>query len=634
MGTKPIIVDTTLSPFAKLKPVPLTNVKLKDAFWAPRIELLLTSTLPVIYNKLEESGALDNFRRILGKVQTEFKGYVFADEHVYKWLEAAAWLLSYKHNYELEVKVKEVIELVKAVQEPDGYVNTRFYGKPEERYKNLKWSHELYVGGHMIQAAIACKRTGICEKLFNVATKYAEHLCNTFGPGRLEMPDGHPEIEIALLELYREIRDKRLLELAEFFIELRGKGKLDGWSYFVDNKPFKQLNEAPPGAHAVRFLYLTTGATDLYLEIGSKDLWEALNRLWLDVVNKKMYITGGVGSRHDGEAIGEAYELPNDRAYSETCASIANIMWNYRLLLATGEAKYADIMELTLYNSALSGISLDGKLFFYVNPLADRGKHRRQPWFPCPCCPPNIARLLASLPGYFYNTSIDGIWINLYASSEAGIEFKGKKIKIEQVTNYPWEGRILIKVYPEVEDEFAIYFRIPGWAEKAKVYINEKLLDMPIRPSTYLRIERLWREGDIVKLDIEMPIKLFTSNPMVIHNTSKVAIERGPLIYCLEQADNPGVDVWNIALTTESTLKAVFEPSLLNGVMVIEGTGYVLEYDAQRLYTDLGKFSLRAKKTKFRAIPYYAWSNREPGPMSVWIPLLDLFEKKVVRKEN
>ncbi|MEM1510203.1 MAG: glycoside hydrolase family 127 protein, partial [Thermofilaceae archaeon] len=256
------------------------------------------------------------------------------------------------------------------------------------------------------------------------------------------------------------------------------------------------------------------------------------------------------------------------------------------------------------------------------------------PWFPCPCCPPNIARLLASLPGYFYNTSMDGIWINLYASSEAGIEFKGKKIKIEQVTNYPWEGRILIKVYPEVEDEFAIYFRIPGWAEKAKVYINEKLLDMPIRPSTYLRIERLWREGDIVKLDIEMPIKLFTSNPMVIHNTSKVAIERGPLIYCLEQADNPGVDVWNIALTTESTLKAVFEPSLLNGVMVIEGTGYVLEYDAQRLYTDLGKFSLRAKKTKFRAIPYYAWSNREPGPMSVWIPLLDLFEKKVVRKEN
>ncbi|MEM3926166.1 MAG: glycoside hydrolase family 127 protein [Desulfurococcaceae archaeon] len=630
METKPVVVDTTLSPHARLKPVPITNVKLKDTFWAPRIELLSTSTLPAIYSKLEESGALNNFRRILGRVQAEFKGYVFADEHVYKWLEATAWLLSYKRNRELEEKVKEVVELVEAVQEPDGYINTRFHGKPEERYKNLRWSHELYVGGHMIQAAIACKRTGVCEKLFNVAIKYAEHLYNTFGPGKLEMPDGHPEIEIALPELYRETRDKRLLELTEFFIELRGRGKLDGWPYFVDNKPFKQLDEAPPGAHAVRFLYLTTGATDLYLETGNKELWEAIDRLWLDVVNKKMYITGGVGSRHDGEAIGEAYELPNDRAYAETCASVANVMWNYRLLLATGEAKYADIMELTLYNGALSGISLDGKLFFYVNPLADRGKHRRQPWFPCPCCPPNIARLLASLPGYFYNTSSDGIWINLYASNEADIEFKGKKVKIEQETNYPWDGRVLIKVYPETEDEFSIYLRIPGWAQGAKVYVNDKPVNTQIKPSTYLRIERLWRMGDTIRLDIEMPIKLIASNPMVIHNTGKVAIKRGPIIYCLEQVDNPGIDVWSIALTTKSKLEARFEPNLLNGVVVIEGEGYALEYSTHELYIELNKFSLKTRKAKFKAIPYYAWANREPGPMTVWIPLLDMFEKKVI----
>lgn len=627
MSTLPVVVNTYLSPNARLKPVPVTSVELRDGFWAPRIEMLLNSTLPAIYSKLEEAGILDNFRRILGGVQAEFKGYVFADEHVYKWLEAAAWLLSYMSTDELKHKVNEVTNLIEAVQEPDGYINTRFRGKPEERYKNLRWSHELYVGGHLIQAAIACKRTGVCDRLFGVAVRYVKHLNDTFGPGKLEVPDGHPGIEMALVEMYRETKDDKLLDLAEFFIELRGRGKLDRLPYFVDNKPLKQLDEVPPGSHAVRFLYLVAGATDLYLETGDKDLWEALDRLWLDLVSKKMYITGGVGSRHDGEAIGEMYELPNDRAYAETCAAVANVMWNYRLLLATGEAAYADIMELTLYNAALSGISLDGKLFFYVNPLADHGRHRRQPWFPCPCCPPNLARLLASLPGYFYSTSDDGIWVHMYASSKARIELRGKIVGLKQETFYPWTGRVVIRVEPEVEDEFSLYLRIPGWTKSAKVFVNERSLDASIKPSSYVKIERLWRVGDVVQLEMNMPVELVTSNPMVTYNTSRAAIKRGPVVYCLEQTDNPSADVRTMALTTKNRLEARFEPQLLNGVIVIEGDGYALEPSREELYADLSEFNIKARKAKFRAIPYYAWANREPGPMVVWIPVLDFYEK-------
>lgn len=624
-----VVVNTSKSPYSLLKPVPITNVKLKDQFWAPRIELLITSTLPAIYDQLDKTGPLDNFRRLIGKAQTEFKGYPFADEHVYKWLEATAWALSYKHSKELIQRVLDVIELIEAIQEPDGYINTKFFGKPDQRYKDLKWSHELYVGGHLIQAAIACKRAGICEKLFNVALRYGEHLKNTFGPGKLEMPDGHPEIEIALVELYRETGDKQYLDLSKFFIELRGRGKLDYDPYFVDNKPFKHLEKVPPGAHAVRFLYLAAGATDIYLETGEKELWNAFEKLWLDAINKKMYITGGMGSRYAGEAFGAEYELPNESAYSETCAAVANIMWNYRMLLATGEAKYADVMELTLYNAALAGISLDGKNFFYVNPLADRGGHRRQRWFHCPCCPPNIARLIASIPGYFYSTSGNSLWIHLYASNDATIEIENKRVHISMETAYPWDGRVLIKVDPEFEEEFALYLRIPGWSKNTRLRINREPLEVTAKSSSYVKIERTWSRGDVVELDIEMTIDLVASNPRVIANTGKVAIKRGPIVYCLEQADNPGIDVWGIGIDSKSYLEARFIPELLNGVVVIEGEGFELKSTSEQLYVGLNQYNIEVRKIKFKAIPYYAWANREPSSMMVWIPLIDMFREKL-----
>jgi len=469
------------------------------------------------------------------------------------------------------------------------------------------------------------------EKLFHIALKYGEHIVDIFRPGKLEMPDGHPEIETALVELYRETGDKRYLDLTEFLIDLRGRGKLDYSPYFIDNKPFKQLDEAPPGAHAVRFLYLTTGATDLYLEKGDVELWDSLERLWLGVINRKMYITGGLGARYAGEAIGEAYELPNEIAYSETCAAVANIMWNYRMLLATGEVKYAGIMELTLYNCALSGVSLNGDNFFYTNPLADRGKHRRQPWLHCPCCPPNIARLLASLPGYFYSVSDDGIWIHLYASNEATIYFNGGKVSVIQETMYPWDGHVKIKVNPESEDEFKLYLRIPGWVDNVKIIINNKPLNTSIKPSSYVEIEKVWRSGDIVDLNMDMRVKLVISHPKVISNTGKVAIKRGPIVYCLEQVDNPDVDVWSIGVSSKSDLKVKYEPNLLNGVVVIEREGFDFKSFPQHLYCDLNNFKIDARKVKFKAIPYYAWANREEGPMTVWIPLIDLYEKMGIK---
>lgn len=632
---KVIVVDTSRSPYALLKPIPLTSVKLRDLFWAPRIESLLSSTLPAIYDQLDKTGPLDNFKRLIGKVKAEFKGYQFADEHVYKWLEAAAWVLSYRHSEELMQKVLEVVDLVEAVQEPDGYVNTRFFGKPGQRYRDLKWSHELYVGGHLIQAAIACKRTNVCDKFFNIALRYGEHLKNTFGPEKLEVSDGHPGIELALVELYRETGDKLYLELSNFFVELRGYGKLDYSPYFIDNKPFKQLDEIPPGAHAVRFLYLAAAATDIYIETGDKELYNVLKRLWLDAVDRKMYVTGGMGSRYAGEAFGAAYELPNESAYSETCAAVANVMWNYRMLLATGDAKYADVMELTLYNAALAGISLDGKNFFYVNPLADRGGHRRQPWFDCPCCPPNIARLIASIPGYFYSTSSDGIWVHLYASSDAYIElFNNKTVHISQETEYPWDGRVTVKVDPEVEEEFALFLRVPGWAKNIKIRINKEPLDIIVKPPSYVRIERVWRRGDVVELNMDMTIDLLAADPRVIADIGKVAIRRGPFVYCLEQTDNNGVDVWSIGITAKSNLEAKFIPDLLGGIVVIEGEGYELRGSNQKLYVELNQLSIKAKKIRFKAVPYYAWANREPGSMTVWIPLIDIFKEGSIQYLN
>ncbi|MBS7618163.1 glycoside hydrolase family 127 protein, partial [Candidatus Bathyarchaeota archaeon] len=424
MKPKCVVVDSSQSPYSLLKPVSVDSVKLKDGFWAPRIKTLIEVTLPTQYELLEETGRIDNFRRTAGKMETEFKGLFFNDSDVYKWVEAASYALAYDGDSRIERIVNSVITDIVDAQDPDGYLNTYFtFERRAQRWTNLRDMHELYCAGHLIQAAVAHYRATGRRTLLDAGVKLADHILSIFAPGKRQGTPGHPEIEMALVELYRTTRRSAFLDLAKSFIDNRGKGLIGGSLYHIDHKPFRELDEIV--GHAVRSVYLNCGAADVYMETGDGSLLRALERLWQNMVNCKMYVTGGLGSRYEGEAFGENYELPNRRAYAETCAAVANVMWNWRMLLVTGKAEYADIMELALYNGALAGIGLDGETYFYVNPLVDRGLHRRSRWFDCACCPPNIARLIASISGYFYSTSRDGIWIHIYATSEASIEFNG-----------------------------------------------------------------------------------------------------------------------------------------------------------------------------------------------------------------
>ena len=614
------IVDTSRSQYAKLRPVSISKVHLEDSFWAPRLKMLGEVTLPTQYQIFEETGYLFNFRRAAGKKTGDFQGRFFNDSDVYKWIEAVAFYLAYSYDEKLRSLVAHVIDDVVSAQDEDGYLNSYFtLERKKDRWTNLKDMHELYCAGHLIQAGIALYRAMGEKQLLDAACKFADHISSIFGVGKRLGTSGHPEIEMALVELYRTTEKRDYLDLAQFFLDQRGKGLVGGDLYHIDHKPFRKLTEIV--GHAVRSLYLNCGATDIYLETGEKQLLNTLLRLWCSMTERKMYVTGGVGARYIGEAFGDDYELPNYRAYAETCAAIANVMWNWRMLLATGDAKFADVMELALYNGVLSGISLDGKNYFYVNPLADRGKHRRQRWFRCACCPPNIARTLAYLPGYLYSISDEGIWIHLYVQSRAFVNVEGKTVTIKQRTRYPWSGEVEISLQPENEVSFSLYLRIPGWCRKAKIYVNNQKLETGIRLGGYIEIHRVWKPGDYVKLFLSMPIERLMSHPNVLENTDKVALKRGPIVYCIEQVDNPDFDVWNIVLPLDSPLKAEWAPKLLNSVTVIQGEAFAIETESfkNRLYQAVADVSFKTRKIRFKAIPYYAWANRKPGSMIVWM---------------
>ena len=614
------IVDTSRSRYAKLRPVSISKVHLEDSFWAPRLKMLGEVTLPTQYQIFEETGYLFNFRRAAGKKTGDFQGRFFNDSDVYKWIEAVAFYLAYSYDEKLSSLVTHVIDDIVSAQDEDGYLNSYFtLERKKDRWTNLKDMHELYCAGHLMQAGIALYRATGERQLLDAACKFADHISSIFGVGKRPGTSGHPEIEMALVELYRTTEKRDYLDLAQFFLDQRGKGLVGGDLYHIDHKPFRKLTEIV--GHAVRSLYLNCGATDIYLETGEKQLLNTLLRLWCSMTERKMYVTGGVGARYIGEAFGDDYELPNYRAYAETCAVIANVMWNWRMLLATGDAKFADVMELALYNGVLSGISLDGKNYFYVNPLADRGKHRRQRWFRCACCPPNIARTLAYLPGYLYSISDEGIWIHLYVQSRAFVNVEGKTVTIKQRTKYPWSGEVEISLQPENEVSFSLYLRIPGWCRKAKIYVNNQKLETGIRPGGYIEIHRVWKPGDYVKLFLSMPIERLMSHPNVLENTDKVALKRGPIVYCIEQVDNPDFDVWNIVLPLDSPLKAEWAPKLLNGVTVIQGEAFAIETESfrNRLYQAAADVSFKTRKIRFKAIPYYAWANRKPGSMIVWM---------------
>ncbi|MEM1570089.1 MAG: glycoside hydrolase family 127 protein [Candidatus Bathyarchaeia archaeon] len=623
MKPKFVVVDSSQSPYSLLRPIPIDSVKLKDGFWAPRIKTLIEVTLPTQYEMLEETGRIDNFRRATRKIKAEFKGLFFNDSDVYKWIEATSYALAYDYDRRLEKIMDNVIVDIADAQDANGYLNTYFtFERKAQRWTNLRDMHELYCAGHLIQAAVAHYRATGKRTLLDVSIKLANHILSIFGPGKRQGVPGHPEVEMALVELYRTTRMSDFLSLAKFFIDNRGRGLIGGSSYHIDHKPFRELDEIV--GHAVRSVYLNCGATDVYMETGDESLLKALERLWQNMVNCKMYVTGGLGSRYEGEAFGENYELPNRRAYAETCAAVANVMWNWRMLLATGKAEYADIIELALYNGALAGIGLDGETYFYVNPLADRGAHRRSRWFDCACCPPNIARLIASVSGYFYSTSQDGIWIHIYATNETTIEFNGGLVKLTQNTDYPWDGHVEITVYPEKLSEFSIFLRIPGWSLRTTVALNGEPLDCNIKPPQYLEVKRTWEKGDVISMDLDMRVNVLLSHPHVLENFCRIALKRGPFVYCVEQADNPGFDVWNLIVSPNPSFNIMRRPDLLGGIRTIECDGFVVNKNPKSLYSSLEETTIEIKPVKFTAIPYYAWANREPGPMVVWIPMFNM----------
>ncbi len=603
-----------------LHPVPWKNVRIEGGFWGNRVGVNRDVVLDYQYEKMEETGRIDNFRKVAGKKNGKHEGRFFNDSDVYKWLEAASYSLVNHPDENLEEKVDRLIEDVAGSQENNGYLNTYFTLEKEERFSDLPSKHELYCAGHLIEAAVAHHLATGKTSLLNVATRFADLICRTFGPDRRHGAPGHEGIELALMKFYWLKRKRCYLDTAKFFIEERGKKFAGGDEDRQDHLPLIEQKEIV--GHAVRAVYLMSGAAAVCRETKDKALMDTLERLWKNMTQTKMYVTGGVGSRYEDESFGKNYELPNDRAYAETCAAIGNIFWSHRMLQLTGDAKYADVMEKTLYNGFLSGISLDGKKYFYENPLQSDGIHQRADWFPCACCPPNIARLLSSLGGYFYSVSREGVWIHLYGESEMTVNIdKDRKITLRQHTGYPWDGEINMKVSSEKEIPFTLFLRIPGWCQNAEVLVNGKPTRAVPEPAAFLPINRRWKNGDEVHLDFPMPVEFLQTHPHS-NNDGRLALSRGPLIYCLEAEDHPGVNIFDVLLPLETRFSSHFESNFLGGVVTLKGDMLLQDLSSWQgeLYRSHQKEeSTKTKPLTITAVPYFVWANREPGKMLVWI---------------
>ncbi|RYX86103.1 glycoside hydrolase family 127 protein [bacterium] len=627
------IIDLSQSPHAKLQPIPASDFELRDTFWEPRRHINREETLASQFHKLEDSGCLNNFRRAIGRIDGDFNGgFSFMDSDVYKWLEAASATLGTHPTPELEAMVDTVVELIEAAQQPDGYLNTYFmFDKAKERWTNLRDLHEMYCAGHFIQAAVAHYRATGSKRMLTVAQKVADNICDTFGPieeGKKLGTCGHPEIEMALVELYRASGEQRYLDEALFLVDMRGQNPSvcypnlkptngPGSAYCQDHVPYRELEDVT--GHAVRMLYLAAGVADIVLETGDAGLRDAMHKQWDNMTSKRLYITGGLGARYEGEAFGKNYELPNERAYTETCAAIASVMWNLRLLNLQPEEHFADLLEHTLYNAVLPGLSLDGRHYYYQNPLSDDGTHRRRAWFGCACCPPNVARLLAQLPGYFYSVSQNDVWVHLYAEGTLKTTLtNGHSVELKTTTNYPWDGTVEIEVLSA--GKFGLLLRIPGWSvEGSQIAINGEAFTGAVAPGTYVQLKRDWQTGDKVTLQIPMPVRRIFSHPYVADNLNRVALQRGPILFAIEAADST-VDVRNLVIPPTADIEATSHPDLLGGVVVLSGRAInSSDSEASQLYGYVRPAPITSEEVDFTAIPYYAWANREAGPMQVWI---------------
>ncbi len=626
------------SPYAKLHNIPVHAVTITQGFWGSRREINVDRSIPSMEKLLEANGRMNNYLRLVGKSDARQEGPVYSDSDVYKWLEAVGFALQSGDRPELRAQADKIIKEVVAVQESSGYLNTYYVedrAKQRMEPNTQRVGHELYNLGHMIQGAIAFYRATGDRTLLDASIRFVDnYLLSNFGPGADKKPifSGHPEIELALIELYRTTGDKRYLTLAGYILQGDDRIKFnpDAYVYHFCGKPFTSRRHLE--GHAVRAMYACCGVTDYYIETGDESYLKTLNVLWNDLVTSQMYVTGGVGARSDGEAFGDSFELPNFTAYGESCAAIGNMMWNWRLLTATGDAKYADVIERALYNGINSGMSLDGTLYCYRNPLGfdpSGGDRIRNPWYDTTCCPPNLERTFASLPGYFYSTSKDGIYLHLYDNSQLDWHLEdGTGLKVVQKTNYPWDGAVEITVAPAKPTEFSFCLRVPGWSAGTQVTINGQAVPAATA-GQYLPLRRRWSSGDTIGVKFNMAPQVIEANTRVVDDYGRAAVQRGPLVYCLEQLDQPeGVRLYDVSLDLRakgsSQFQEQFQSDLLGGIVVLTHSGAATARTASdnQLYYSYSPKPIEDRPVELRFIPYYAWANRAPTPMQVWTPVL------------
>ena len=642
------VISTSSSPFAKLHGIPPRAVNLGDGFWEKRFTVNMQRSIPTFLTLLNDVGARN---KLLGR---ENKARGNSDADLAKWVEATSFVLQSLDNKELRDMLQGVVNDILIAGGDNGYLQTRYLKRMPANLAKSKTGGDLYCLGHLIQAGIAHYRATADRRFLNVLIPYVDNIIDLFGPGKQPCWSGHPEIEMALVELYRTTGKKDYLDFVRFLLDevdydkIKREQEIDFGHYFA-GLSFRSRREL--SGHAVCALYKCCGAADYYLETGDREIWQALMALWDDLTKSKMYVTGGIGSRPSDEAIGNRYELPNERGYAETCAAIANVMWNWRLLQTGGEARFADIMELALYNGVLSGVSIDGEKYFYWNPLRSRydpalkrygenggdllalkkekgmSLNVRQSYYRTPCCIPNIQRMIASLPGYMYSTSAEGIWIHLYDTSRLEWHLEnGKEVALCQNTRYPWENTISVVLECVPDEDFSLFFRIPGWTTSARISMNGKSFSVIHKSGCYHEIRRCWKREDRIEIVFDMPVRVVYANPRVRANLGRVAIQRGPLIYCVESADHPDVSVFDIVLMLNQSdvsygYEAEFEPDLLGGIVTI--TSDALAYDLASGDGELYRFDKLPKSSrsvKIKAIPYFAWANRGSSEMEVWIP--------------
>jgi DUF1680 family protein len=633
-----------------IQPVPFTSVKLADKFWTSRIETNRTVTIPASFARCESTGRVKNF-----VMAAEHKGkfctvYPFDDTDIYKTIEGASYSLAEHPDPKLSAYLDSLITIVGKAQEPDGYLYTARSIDPlhpqtwagAERWVNEgKMSHELYNCGHMYEAAAAHYMATGKRNFLNIALKNADLLVRTFGPDKKHVAPGHEIVEMGLVRLYRITGKKDYLDLAKFFIDQRGIKKYDAKSrdewlngmYFQDDKPVVQQDEAE--GHAVRAMYLYSGMADVAALTGDTAYLAAIDKIWNNMVGKKMYVQGSIGAVGDGERFGDNYELPNATAYNETCAAIGSVFWNQRMFLLHGDSKYIDVMEKTLYNGLISGVGLDGKSFFYTNAMQIKNSFagvdtepERSGWFTCSCCPTNVVRLIPSIPGYIYAEKGNAVYVNLFISGVGNLTVNNKALRITQQNNYPWDGGLLFTIDPAKTMDMDLNIRIPGWAqneaipsnlysyEKTSAQLVEiKVNGMPVNyqmQKGYAVVSRKWKKNDKVEVTLPMDVRRVVANASVLDDNGKVALQRGPIMYCAEWKDNNG-QASNLIVPKDAVFKPEFEAGLLNGVTVLKA-------NVKSINVDVAEQNVSTQNATLTAIPYYAWANRGKGEMTVWFP--------------